>query len=88
MLSFVSSAYLNSLSFEERMRVLYTHVPLGYHPETHDQLIFPQTFLSPMRQQTDAAKRRADLPPLFINCGSRSIVLLRCGTFVLICALL
>src|SRR5260221_11180016 len=41
MLSFVSSAYLNSLSYEERMRVLYTHVPLGYHPTTHDQLLLP-----------------------------------------------
>jgi hypothetical protein len=41
MLAFVSSAYLNSLSFEERLRVLYTHVPLGEHPETHDQLLLP-----------------------------------------------
>jgi hypothetical protein len=41
MLSFVSSAYLNSLSLAERMRVLYTHVPLGEHPETHDQLMMP-----------------------------------------------
>jgi hypothetical protein len=41
MLSFVSSAYLNSLSFAERMRVLYTHVPLGHHPDTYDQLMLP-----------------------------------------------
>jgi hypothetical protein len=41
MLSFVSSAYLNSLSYEQRMRVLYTHVPLGEHPETHDRLMLP-----------------------------------------------
>src|SRR5258708_13535669 len=41
MLSFVSSAYLNSLSTAERTQLLQTHVPLGKHPETHDLLMLP-----------------------------------------------
>jgi len=42
MMGFKSQAELNRLSYEERMRFLHTHLPLGYDPESHDQFWLPE----------------------------------------------
>lgn len=39
----VSSAYLSYIDPEKREWLLRSHIPVGYHPETHDELYIPDT---------------------------------------------
>src|SRR5258708_37602600 len=41
MLAFISQLDLNGRSYEERMRFLYTHVPLGRDPTTQQLVMLP-----------------------------------------------